>query len=234
VSVNKWLHVNYSGGDPWVLKIWTAVRTASDRGKVAPLPEHLAELGLHISTRLNIVATLISRLNSGTDRLINLIGARKPHHEFTAPRNGYVFSLPRDFTYELLVDLDALLFELNSCCELIGRLFEALYQHAGRPLPRTPVGLTIREVVESAGQDARWFGRLDLHRNFFIHHGAPYFAVDLSDAIAERYDLLIMKRNLQSFENENDFVRYSELQQIVGGFQNAKRPVQSHLVRLFS
>jgi hypothetical protein len=133
-----------------------------------------------------------------------------------------------------LVDLDALLFEVNSCCELIGRLFEKVYEHAGRPLPLTPVGRAIRRVLEAAGQDAGWFVKLDNHRNFFIHHGAPYFAVDLSEADAGKYDLLIMKSNLQSFEDEAQFVRYSELKGIVGGFQNSRAVVQQHLAGLFS
>jgi hypothetical protein len=234
VTVTKWLHVDYIAKDRWVLPIWSAVNRAAEGGRVGPLPDELGQLGLHVSTRLGMIETLIQRINTCARRLEELIALREPHHEFTAPDNGCAFSLPSDFKYAFLVDLDALLFEVNSCCELMGRLFESVYVHAGRSLPLTPVGRTIRQVLEAAGQDAQWFARLDDHRNFFLHEGAPYFAVDLSRADTGHYDLLIMKRNLRSFEDTGQFVRYSELRQIVGGFQNSKLPVQQHLAGLFS
>ena len=234
MTVTKWLHVDYIATDRWILPIWTAANRAAERGQVAALPDELGQLGLHVSTRLTMIETLIRRINTWARRLEELIATREPHHEFTAPDNGYVFSLPPDFKYAFLVDLDALLFEVNSCCGLMGRLFERVYEHAGKGLPLTPVGRTIRQVLRAAGQDAEWFAKLDGHRNFFIHEGAPYFAVDLSRADTGHYDLLIMKRNLRSFEDERQFVRYSELRQIVGWSQNSKLPVQQHLAGLFS
>ena len=233
MTVTKWLHVDYVAGDRWVLPIWTAVNHAVERGQVGPLPDELRQIGLHVSTRLSMIATLIQRIDTSALSIEELIAARKPHHEFTASRNGYTFPLPDGFKYALLVDLDALLFEVNSCCELMVRLFEKLYEYAGKTLPRGPVGRSIRQVLELAGQDAFWFVKLDGYRNFFIHHGAPYFAVDLSEADAGQYDLLIMKRNLQSFADENQFMRYSELRQIVEGFQSSKVIIQQHLVGLF-
>jgi len=234
VTVTRWLHVEHTGADPWVLPIWTAANSAAERGRVGIVPDELGQLGLHVSTRLTMIETLIHRLNTSIRCLEELIATREPHHEFTAPDKGYVFPLSFEFKYALLLDLDALLFEVNSCCELMETLFEKVYQHAGKTLPLTPVGRTIRQVLETAGQDAGWFAKLDGHRNFFIHEGAPYFAVDLSSADAGQYDLLIMRRNLRSFADERQFLRYSALRQIVGGFQNSRLPVQQHLAGLYS
>jgi len=234
MSVTKWLHVEYISADPWVLPIWAAANQAAERGKVGALPDELAQRGLHVSTRLGMIVSVIQRVNAGARRIEELIATRELHHEFTAVDNGYAFRLPTDFKYAFLVDLDALLFEVNSCCELMGRLFEGVYQHAGKVLPLTPVGKTIRQVLEAAGQDAAWFANLAGHRHFFIHEGAPYFAVDLSRADTGHYDLLIMRRNLRSFDDTSEFLRHSELRQIVGGFHNAKLPVQQHLAGLFS
>ncbi len=234
MAVTKWLHVNYNIGDRWVLPIWTARNRAAELGRVASLPSELGQLGLHVSTRLSMIEVLIQRINARFPRLVKLISKRKPHHEFTAADNAYVFDLPADFTYELLIDVDAILFEVNSCCELMNLFFESLYKHAGKKLPRKPIGSTIRQVLEAAGQDPAWFRSLKLYRNFFIHEEAPYFAVDLSKAHEGTYDLLIMKRNLHSFDDEKEFVKFSKLTEIVRGFQNAKPAVQRHLAGLFS
>src|SRR5205807_2315051 len=126
MAVTEWLHVNYVVGDPWVLPIWGAVNRAEGLGHVQPLPDQVRQLGLHVSTRLSMIQTVIQRINVRLPCLIELVAKREPHHKFTTPDNGYVFDLPGDFACEFLVDLDALLFEINSCCELMGCLFEAL------------------------------------------------------------------------------------------------------------
>jgi hypothetical protein len=234
VSVTRWLQIDYLVADPWILPIWTAINRAAQRGAAISLTDELGELGLHVSTRLSMVEALIRRVNAGAQHLAQLIAARQPHHEFTQPDNAYAFPLPDDFKYAFLVDLDALLFEVNSSCELMTRLFERVYEHAGKALPVPSVGRSIGKVLEAAGQNAAWFAKLAGHRHLFIHEAAPYFAVDLSGADTGQYDLLIMKRNLRPFADESAFVRYSELKEIVRGFQQAKPAVQRHLAGLFS
>jgi len=230
-AVTKWLHVEYVKGDPWILPVWSALNDSAKSGLLPPLTDELGQLGLHISTRLAMARVVVGRLESTCSELARLIGSREPHHEFTAPRDGYVFRLPADFSFGLLADIDALLFELNSCCELMGQLFEKLYAHAGQAIPRKPVGLSIRAILESAGQNTAWFRQLDELRNFFTHHAAPYFAVDLSADDGQR-DLLVMKRNLESFDDEMAFVRYSTLLEIFRRFWESKPIIQQHLVEL--
>ena len=145
--------------------------------------------------------------------------------------DGYAFPIDDDLKYELLVDIDSLLFELNSCCELMTKLFEGLYQHVGKNLKGDNAGLTIREALIKEGQNASWFVKLDEHRNFFIHEGAPYIAADLTNA--PDYDLLIMKKNLFEFNDPSEFLRLSEASDIVQGFDAAKPIIQQHLIELY-
>ncbi len=42
-----------------------------------------------------------------------------------------------------------------------------------------------------------------------------------------------MKAIVENFENDEDFVRLSELRQIVGGFASTKPVLQGHLIDLF-
>ena len=134
--------------------------------------------------------------------------------------------------YSLLADLDSLLFELNAVCELMTTFFEQLYVHAGKAMPKSTAGSSIRYVLEQAGEDPWWFVQLDTHRNFFMHEGAPYAAIDTSKAPND-YDLLIMKKNLKSFDDPNEFVRLSEIAHIVQGFSRSRPVMQGHLRGLF-
>ena len=215
------------------LPIWNAVHRAVQEGRTTRPGEAAGQLALHLSTRLAMLPVIFRRLNEGMGQLEAVIAGRESLHEWTTEREGYVFPIPQDLQYGLLVDLDALLFELNACCELLQKFFALLHQHAGQNIPETQLGQKLRRVIEAAGQDPGWFVRLDAHRNFFMHNGTPYFAVDLSNA-PERYDLLIMKENLRAFEDETKFVRLSELRDIVEGFAHSKRVLQEYLIHLFS
>ena len=230
--VSKWLHIQYLGGDPWVKPIWSAVNNAIGRGACAQITEDLGELGVNISTRLTMLPRIYRRINEGAAAIRASVSNRRPHHESTSSHEGYAFDLDDDLKFNFLLDLDSLLFELNSICELMMCFFELLYAHAGRPLPAAAPGLAIRNVLEAAGQNTQWFRDLDSHRNFFSHNGAPYFAVDLSDPPG--YDLLIMKNNLRTFEDETAFLRLSALAAMVGGFESSRHVIKKNLSGLFA
>lgn len=231
--ISKWLHIDTSVGDPWILPVWGAVNSAETSGKVKNLSKGIRELGIHISTRLDILPYIIRRINSGVAEVYTAASNHKEEHVFSDSSEGYVLSIDKKLVYVLLADIDSILFELNSVCQLMTKLFEELYSHLGKPIKKGHTGLTIKNVIEGAGQDAGWFRELDSHRNFFIHNGAPYFAIDISRD-SRHYDLLIMKENLKSFEDRSKFLKLTEINKIVQGFVAAKPLIQQHLIDLFS
>lgn len=230
--VTKWLQITSRDRDPWILRIWGAVNAANECGICGPLPPRLRELGPHLTTRLTMLQRIFHRINEEVATVRRKVANHEARHEFTPEQpDAVAFPLDDDLTYNLLLDLDSLLFEIWSCCELVTRLFAELYAHRGRPLRWPRVGREIRRVLETASHPTRWFESLASHRHFFIHEAAPYVAVDLSDP--DRPDLLFTKRNLRSFDDSEEFLRLSEIKAIVEGFEGAKRLIQEHLIALF-
>jgi hypothetical protein len=231
--VERWVHLDERGGDPWILPVWTALNEAAKAGRCAPRTKDLSELGVHISTRLTLLPTVVRRVNLGARKLYAAVAGRAPRHEFTRDSEGVVFCVDDDAKYELLADLDSLLFEFHSACELMVRLFEHLHIQARKAMPASSIGKSIQSVLKSAGQDPAWFAVLGTNRNFFLHEGAPYIAVDVSQA-PEDYDLLIMKENLKMFEDRHKFIKLSEINEMVQGFRRSRSTVQSYLSGLFA
>jgi hypothetical protein len=230
--IDKWLHIGELSGDPWVLPIWSSVNDAVQKGNINCLPTEVYELGVYISTRLNILPRIVKRINV---EIIALLEVAKSHNEsnvFTKATEGYALHIDNDLKYNTICDIDSLLFEINSVCELMSKLFESLYSHAGKPLKKNKVGLKIKSVIENAKHNSSWFSDLAEHRNLFIHEAAPYIAIDISSGPGN-YELLIMKENLKSFEDSEKFIRLSELNKIVQGFINSKTIIQDDLINLF-
>jgi hypothetical protein len=227
------MHLDERGGDPWILPIWTAVNEAAKAGRCEPLTKDLFELGLHISTRLTLLPRLVRRVNRGAQKLYAAVANRGPEHEFTRGSNGVAFQVDNDIKYELLADIDSLLFEFHSACELMVRLFEQLHVHVLRAMPASNAGKSIQSVLRSDGQDTAWFDLLSTNRNFLIHEGAPYIAMDASNA-PQYYDILIMKENLKLFDRSDKFIRLSEIDDMVQGFGKSRSTLHSYLIGLFS
>lgn len=231
--IDKWLHIEELSGDPWLLPIWNSVNNAVQKGKITYLPSEVYELGVYISTRLNILPRIVTRINDEVIELFKLAESHEESHVFTKTTEGYALRIDNDLKYRILCDIDSLLFEINSVCELMSKLFASLYSHAGKPLRKKMIGLKIKSIIENANQNPSWFSTLAGHRNFFIHEAAPYIAIDISGG-TEKYELLIMKEHLKIFENNDKFIKLSELNEIVQGFMKAKPIIQNDLASLFN
>jgi len=214
--VNRWVHINFIVEDKWVLPIWSAIDEAAKAGTAPPRNDELNDLGLSISTRLDFLPRIIERVNTASAGVYEKVSQREPEHEFEPGVEGIAFDLADNaLKYELLIDIDSLLFELNSIRELVTRLFEQLHTHAGQEMPQTDSARnSIESIVKDAGENASWFKNLADHRNLFIHEAAPYVAVDISSA-PQDYDLLIMKKNIKEFSDHTKFIQLSEINEIV-------------------
>jgi hypothetical protein len=230
--VDKWLHIEELSGDPWVLPIWSSVNDAVQKGKINSLPNEVYELGVYISTRLNILPRIVKRINADVEELFIVAGRHEESNVFTKTKEGNALRINNDLKYNIICDIDSLLFEINSVCELITKLFESLYSHAGKPLKKQKIGLKIKSIIENAKQNSSWFSDLVGHRNFFIHEATPYIAIDISNG-PNNYELLIMRENLKNFEDKEKFMTISELNEIVQGFLNSKSIIQDDLAKLF-
>jgi len=229
----KWIHINTKVGDPWILPIWSAVNDAESTGKSKPILKKIkSQLGLSISTRLDMLPRIVHRINEEVAEVYKAVEAHNSGHIFTTKREGYVFDIDENLKFNLLIDLDSLLFELNSVCELMTNLFFELYTHAGKKLDKKKVGLVIKKVIEGSGKSSDWYIDLDKHRNFFIHEGSPYFAVDVSKGQG-KFDLLIMKENIKNFDDQSKFIKLSEINSVVEGFLYSRQLIQQHLIDLY-
>ncbi len=150
---------------------------------------------------------------------------------FTDGSAGVALPVDTDLKYQLIADIDAFLFEVDACTKLMHKLFQRLRAHASSPIPDNKVTAALRDSLRKFGVGEGWFRILDRNRNFFIHEGTPYLAIDISNDAA--WDLLIMKENLSKFDQPKKFFRFSELQDIANGFACAKDALQKYLMGLF-
>jgi len=233
--VGKWVHINYVGGDPWVLPIWTAFNEGVKKGKFTPKTKEMSELAIHLSTRLNMIPWVINKVNTSWRVLINNIKNIEQKYVSTKSKQGYAYPLKDRITYNLLINIDGFLFEIDSCCELITTFIRMIYNHIGIEISEKQVGKKLKKIIEKEGKDVEWFNSLQEDRNIFIHKAAPYIAIDFTKAEKDSYDLLIMKENLKVFDNKDKFIRFlPHFNSISKGFTDSKNVLQKHVINLLT
>src|ERR1700674_1851589 len=164
--VTRWLHLDERGGDPWVLPIWTAVNKAIATKRVTPITSEMSELAVHISARLNVLPPVIARLNAEVAALLDAVKLYEPEHVFTVNAEGAAISIDNDLKYRLIADIDSLLFEVNTCADLMRTFFWLLHHHAGQSISQDKLTPTLRDALSKQGVSGVWFKMLDRNRNF--------------------------------------------------------------------
>lgn len=230
--VECWIQIDTEVRAPWVTAIWGEYHNARKAAKLPPIPPDLSELAIHLSTRLDMLPHVFKRVGAEAEAIYDNTRNAPNKNRARVGRKAIVFPLPRKLKYEFLLDVDSLLFELNSSCELMSSFLQHIHELAGESINKDDVGERVRQIVQGAGQDTEWFTTLANHRHLFIHEAAPWFAVDITDESCP--DILIMKENLSDFSDEDRFLRLSTLRKVVDGFAAAIQAIQEHLVRLLS
>jgi hypothetical protein len=101
-----------------------------------------------------------------------------------------------------------------------------------RPIPKGERFELFGKAIRDQGGSTAGFDFITAQRNFLLHQGAPYVAVDVSNQ--EKLDLLVMKENIKSFEDESKFFRLSALNGAVQDFLGARVALQKALIKLLS
>jgi len=106
------LHLEERGGDQWVLPVWAAVHRSIAAGRTRAITPELSELGVHISARLNVLPRIVDRINSEVPALFEAVKHHGPEHVYTDTAEGRAFPVDNNLKYQLIADIDSLLFEI--------------------------------------------------------------------------------------------------------------------------
>jgi hypothetical protein len=234
--VEKWLHLNFFVGHPWGFLLVGAINNAVKAGRVPKPSNEQGQMPLYIATRLDMLPRIARRIGEERKLLYEAIRKHGPQHIVTPgyARQRLAFTVDEDLKFNLMIDIDSMLFEVHSCCEITTRLVGLVYQHVGKNIPEKDWGKTVYRILSRAGIDTQWYKDLSDNRNFFIHLGTLYIAVDLTREEEGVYDVLVMKENIHTFTDSSKFIRLSDIERIVHGFLPAMPAIENHLVSLYS
>lgn len=236
MTISRWLHLEELGGDPWVLPILGAVNAAVKRNMCNELGEFERELSSYISIRLNIIDRIKYRIKKELQKLYNEVeeSYNEEKNVFTPDnQDRAALKVNNNLKYCLIGDIENFLFEVDTCWDLMKQFSSKLYTHLGKTLNKEKLISKIDSIHSREDKSTRWIKLLASHRNFMVHEGAAYLAIDISKPVRTNWELLILKYNIREFSDKKSFFPYSDLIEISNNFNISRDLLQKHLVSLF-
>ena len=206
----KVLKVSYRTSNPWSYPIWNSINAAEKRNEKYKLPDVFrSEIGsrmLSISYRIDGIFIIRGRLNK---EIVSIYGMAKSRDK---SRDKFAFQVSQDLVNSLLVNIDSIIFEMKSSCELAESLAKRLNRHY-YPISKK-IGKTELPVMHWSG--AQWYKKLRDIRIDLFHKTAAYVDVDVSKE--PQYDLLFCKENIKDYRKTKNYIRLSEISDIYNSF----------------
>lgn len=231
MAIKQWLHLSELGSDPWVLPIYTAWNKAVAEDRVAPRTDAVTEVGLHITTRLNLIHHVMRRLERDFSTLVKEVDKHvTKEHQYTPDHEGIALSVNDHMKYLTIADFHSIISEVDACIDRMKVFMETLHDHVAQHITDKQRVEMINSWMKARGIDPTWFNRLASARNFIAHVGAFYLALDTSEA---DLDLLLVNGNTKHFDDPSTYVRVSSVMDIINGFVECGDAMQTHLVALF-
>lgn len=129
----------------------------------------------------------------------------------------------RDLAYELLVDIDALLFECRSAYELTSRFAgEFLSGMLDVDVPRNrhnvPPPGWLEDQISRHGGPTSWIEELRTNRNEFTHATAPWPAIEITSVSPFQAELVLLKKNVVDLSDSGTYLHIDGCRRIYSEF----------------
>ncbi|MEF7438279.1 hypothetical protein V4V36_13565 [Paenibacillus lautus] len=226
--INKWVHIECIFHNKWGLKILNEINNAIKENRMEKPSEAFNDYSMSIAIRLDLISRLLQRITQHLGGLNEYLKDVNEEYIYTQEKEGFALFIVDELKLDILIDIDAFLFEVNSCCELLGLYMYELFIALGISIEKKQIGMIQAKILKDKKVDATWFRKLDGSRNFFIHNAAPYIAIDITDN--KNQNLIIMKENLKTFTDPTKYITLTTLVEIREGFKNALPVFQDHLI----
>lgn len=229
MTISKWINLTQVAGAQWDLEIYSAADKCECGNNDEVFRQEIRNIGQHISLKHEVIKVLSERIAKEHTQLLTLIDAHTSSHVSTKSHEGYAFDVDDELKYQLISDIESLIYQLLSCWQITKKFVLKIRQHLGTNRYRKQINHEI-ETILSKQQDISWISSLTNYRDFVAHMGGIYLAVDVSSTNTSDWDLLILKTIVQDFNSKDEYFTFSEIKIIFEGFVEASGILKTELL----
>ncbi len=221
----EFMHIDwYAPSAGGITSLWTRLNQSSSltlRGRAENLQgTETSELALAFITKLEMLREIVGRLDEEIRQLNDSVANDASGEVDKCIAEEWVYTLPDPrLPFRVLADLDSFLYQTKSACEVMAGFAMALFRDIlGKRPGIKAVKKEFIQFLSDASVDMGWYTSLEKLRNLFIHNTAPWLAVKRISDQPVRFDLVLLKKNVRTFDNPDEWVELDEYRKIHSGF----------------
>jgi hypothetical protein len=228
---DSYMHISYEPSDTWLFPIMNRLRQSSSPILRQRMDEWdktpLSEIGLALATKRSMLPLLANRVDRQLNRLNQEINDTTLIEQHI--KGDYAYRLrDGELAYEILLDIDGFIFESRSTYEIVGKFLVDFFE---RILDSKVKQDEIIAIQQSEGLDTRWIEELRSNRKLFFHNTAPWIAIHFASINPLKMELVILKRNAETFTNQDDYFHFALLRDTYHGFEATMDTLQRWIIR---
>lgn len=213
------LHINYEPDGEWVRSLIRRLTQSSSSTLSTRVRAWgdgpLKELGYSVQTKLKLVSITASRVDRGLVSLSEQLEGIPNLAKYIELRAAC--PVPnKDLPFDILVDVEAFIFESRSTYEILGQFLQKFCLHI---LQRKVTEDELKDYLSVSIPDVRWIKELKDTRARFFHNAAPWIACKVSRLAPLEFELMILKRDVITPMGPADYVSVKQLRDIYEGFR---------------
>ena len=220
------LRIEYPSAGGWVKPLMTRINSSSSsalRDRMThnwdpPGAENsLGDLALAVSSKIAMLPSALRRVET---RLRELDQHLKDEPRMVdSLRNGAVYKVRDDkVLWELLLDIDCYLFEMYSTFDILDAFVKKFCRLI---LKRKAAPVETERLLAERNAAGAWLDDLRNSRNTFSHAGAPWIALEVTAKSPFRFELLILKRNVEDLTDPSTYLHINQCLAIWSGLSLA-------------
>ncbi len=151
----KWIDIALLGSDQWCHPIWTAINQAVAEGRTTNPSREFNELCLNLMLRRSLLPRISGHINKGVRSLGVAVSKSGESHISTPSKQGNALVWDQESLLDLVLNIDSLLFELQSCVDLGDTLLTLAYKETGNTSTLKALERPTRRLKESVYSPSR-------------------------------------------------------------------------------
>lgn len=227
----KYIHITYLPKSAnWLLTILSRLISSSSASLKAKhanwSASPLKELGLALSTKFDILSQAVQLTEKDVNKFVQQIN-KDDLRKCVAQNKAYTF-IDKQMPYRIILDLEALIFELRSTYEIVGKFIKLFFEII---LDIDMNQSDISDHLKSRSVDLEWIEELRHTRILFFHNSAPWLALHVKSIDPFSCEPVLLKEDMKDFNNVEKIIHFERIAEITNTFFEAMNTIHYWIMK---
>jgi hypothetical protein len=228
----KYFHINYIARTNWFTANWLVpIRQRLSSVGALRRSDWPTEYALGVNTKFEILESLLTSLNHAISELDQNLRQKQKEVDRCITEQGEkarAYLLDLDLAFRIVAVLECFISEAFSTWDVALNFAVRLCRNLKRRINRQ----SLERELKKNGVNLSWLDLRQKLRDWHVHEGSLWIAVQVISDDPRHYELILLRRNTPDLADPQDWIGWGELEGLYQGVRDGLKGLQDWLMRL--